>query len=129
MPAATNTILLNTYRGYRQGVDSLDRRVSDGLRNPAANSTKKAHQANWSTWEGDIYDLFAERERIVQRGEIAADWLIRSKHDRKTEEGRDNRKARPAHNLRPPKSTDDILASVKRFCNKTNEKQKTCDNN
>ena len=37
--------------------------------------------------EGDIYELFAERERIVQRGDIAADWLIRSQHDRKTEQG------------------------------------------
>jgi len=37
--------------------------------------------------EGDLYELFAERERIVQRGEIAADWLLRSKHDRKTEAG------------------------------------------
>ena len=37
--------------------------------------------------EGDIHEIFTERERIVQRGEIAADWLIRSQHDRKTEEG------------------------------------------
>jgi len=37
--------------------------------------------------EGDIYEIFAEHERIIQRGEIAADWLIRSQHDRKTEEG------------------------------------------
>ena len=68
--------------------------------------------------EGDIHELYAERERIVQSGEVAADWLIRSQHDRNTEEGakirtllskaprlgeitfhlpkgRDNRKARP----------------------------------
>ena len=37
--------------------------------------------------EGDLYDIFAKRERALQRGEIAADWLIRSKHDRNTEEG------------------------------------------
>ena len=37
--------------------------------------------------EGDIYDIFAEHQRIIQRGEFAADWLIRSQHDRKTEEG------------------------------------------
>lgn len=37
--------------------------------------------------EGDIYELFAEHERIVQRGDIAADWLIRSQHDRSTEAG------------------------------------------
>lgn len=68
--------------------------------------------------EGDIYALFAERERFLQRGEIAADWLIRSQPDRNTQagekirsllakapslgeisfhvpKGRDNRKARP----------------------------------
>jgi len=38
--------------------------------------------------EGDLYEIFAERERIVQHGELAADWLIRSQHDRKTEEGK-----------------------------------------
>ena len=37
--------------------------------------------------EGDIYDLYAEHERIVQQGGMAADWLIRSQHDRNTEEG------------------------------------------
>lgn len=37
--------------------------------------------------EGDIYSLFAERENIVSRGEKAADWLIRSKSDRKTKTG------------------------------------------
>ena len=68
--------------------------------------------------EGDIYELYAEHERIVHQGEVAADWLIRSRHDRNTEQGdkirtrlakaprlgeitfhlpkgRDNRKARP----------------------------------
>ena len=38
--------------------------------------------------EGDIYELFAEREKIMRCGEVAADWLIRSKHDRNTEEGK-----------------------------------------
>ena len=37
--------------------------------------------------EGDIYDIFEERENIIQKSGVAADWLIRSKHDRKTEEG------------------------------------------
>jgi len=37
--------------------------------------------------EGDIYELFTARERTVQGGESAADWLIRSQHDRNTEEG------------------------------------------
>lgn len=33
--------------------------------------------------EGDLYEIFAEREHLLQRGESAADWLIRSQHDRK----------------------------------------------
>jgi len=37
--------------------------------------------------EGDLYPLFAEHERLVQSGKAAADWLIRSKHDRKTQSG------------------------------------------
>ncbi len=38
--------------------------------------------------EGDIHDLFAQGEQTLQRGEAAADWLIRGKHDRKTEQGK-----------------------------------------
>ena len=33
--------------------------------------------------EGDIYEIFAERVKTLNRGGAAADWLIRSKHDRK----------------------------------------------
>jgi len=38
--------------------------------------------------EGDIYDLFAERERGIERGEAVADWLIRSQYDRNTQQGK-----------------------------------------
>lgn len=34
--------------------------------------------------EGDLYGIFARRERRLEQGEDAAQWLIRSKHDRKT---------------------------------------------
>nr|VFJ71638.1 MAG: Transposase DDE domain-containing protein [Candidatus Kentron sp. FM]VFJ72101.1 MAG: Transposase DDE domain-containing protein [Candidatus Kentron sp. FM]VFK18595.1 MAG: Transposase DDE domain-containing protein [Candidatus Kentron sp. FM] len=36
--------------------------------------------------EGDIYDIFAEQKKIEDRGQVAADWLIRAQHDRKTDE-------------------------------------------
>ncbi|VFN06281.1 MAG: Transposase DDE domain-containing protein, partial [Candidatus Kentron sp. G] len=36
--------------------------------------------------EGDIYDIFAEQKKIEERGQAAADWLIRAQHDRKTDE-------------------------------------------
>jgi len=36
--------------------------------------------------EGDIYDIFAEQRESENRGEVAADWLIRAQHDRRTDE-------------------------------------------
>jgi len=33
--------------------------------------------------EGDLYEIFARRAKRMERGEDAAHWLIRSKHDRK----------------------------------------------
>ncbi|MBF0423787.1 MAG: IS4 family transposase [Magnetococcales bacterium] len=64
--------------GYQRICDIQQQFKEDGV------STKLVSMADR---EGDIYDLFVERERIMQRGGIAADWLIRSQHDRKTEEG------------------------------------------
>ncbi len=37
--------------------------------------------------EGDLYEIFAETARIEHQGKIAADWLIRCRHDRNSEEG------------------------------------------
>ena len=64
--------------GYQRICDIQQKFKEEGVLTKLVNMTDR---------EGDIYDLFAERERIVQRGEIAANWLIRSRHDRNTEEG------------------------------------------
>ena len=37
--------------------------------------------------EGDIYDIFFEREALLQQGSLAADWLIRFRSDRNTVDG------------------------------------------
>ncbi|WP_227657398.1 transposase [Candidatus Magnetaquicoccus inordinatus] len=37
--------------------------------------------------EGDIYDIFFEREEFLRRDELAADWLIRFRDDRNTIDG------------------------------------------
>jgi hypothetical protein len=36
--------------------------------------------------EGDIYEIFAERELLKKKGEPAAEWLVRCQHDRLLEE-------------------------------------------
>jgi hypothetical protein len=37
--------------------------------------------------EGDIYDIFFERQSFLEKGEPAADWLIRARIDRNTADG------------------------------------------
>jgi IS4 transposase len=37
--------------------------------------------------EGDMYDIFFERESLLQQGVLAADWLIRFRADRNTVDG------------------------------------------
>jgi hypothetical protein len=42
----------------------------------------KTQVVSVSDREGDIYEVFLERQRRQERGDAAAEWLIRSKHDR-----------------------------------------------
>jgi hypothetical protein len=37
--------------------------------------------------EADLFEIYAEHRRLLDRGEQAADWLIRARHDRNTEDG------------------------------------------
>ena len=37
--------------------------------------------------EGDMYDIFHERETLLQQGKLAADWLVRFRADRNTADG------------------------------------------